>query len=94
MHPWREVAVDLIGPWQLQIANQDFEFSALTMIDMVTNLAEVVRIENKTSDHVAMQFENTWLSRYPRPMFCIYDQGREFVGFPFQRLLARYNIRG
>jgi hypothetical protein len=34
-----------------------------------------------------MQFENTWLSRYPKPLHCIHDQGGEFTGFPFQRLL-------
>ena len=93
-HPWRDVAVDLIGPWHLKIANHELDFMALTMIDMVTNLVELVRIENKTSHHVAMKFETTWLSRYPRPLHCIYDQGGEFVGFPFQRLLHRYSIQG
>ena len=85
--------MDLIGPWQLRIAGRDIEFMALTMIDMVTNLVELVRIEDKTAQHVAMQFENTWLSRYPRPLRCIHDQGGEFVGYPFQRLLHRYNIQ-
>jgi hypothetical protein len=36
--PWREVAVDLIGPWTLQIGDQEHTFIALTMIDIVTNL--------------------------------------------------------
>jgi hypothetical protein len=40
--PWREVTVDLIGPWTLQVGDQKHTFSALTMIDMVTNLVEVV----------------------------------------------------
>jgi hypothetical protein len=66
--PWREVAVDLIGPWTLQVGDQKHTFSALTMIDMVTNLVEVVRIDNKTSAHIALHFENTWLSLYPRPI--------------------------
>ena len=56
--PWREVACDLIGPWTLRINNQPIRFSALTVIDTVTNLTEVIRIENKTSAHVARQFEN------------------------------------
>jgi hypothetical protein len=34
--PWREVAVDLVGPWTLQIGDQKNTFIALTMIDMVT----------------------------------------------------------
>jgi transposase InsO family protein len=62
------------------------------MIDMVTNLVEVVRIDNKTSAHVALHFENTWLSRYPRPIHLIYDQGGEFTGYYFQHMLDRLNI--
>ena len=90
--PWREVAVDLVGPWTLRIGAQEHIFSALTMIDMVTNLVEVVRIDNITSAHVALHFENTWLSRYPRPIHVIYDQGGELTGYPFQQLLQRHHI--
>jgi transposase InsO family protein len=90
--PWREIAVDLIGPWTLRIGGQENTFIALTMIDMVTNLVEVVRLDNKTSAHVALHFENTWLSRYPRPIHVIYDQGGEFTGYPFQNLLQRHHI--
>ena len=61
---------------------------------MVTNLVEVVRINNKTSPHVALHFENTWLTRYPCPLHCIYDQGGEFVGYPFQHVLQKHNIKG
>ena len=70
------------------------QFIALTIIDMVTNLAELVLLENKTSAHVALQFENTWLARYPRPVHCIYDQGTEFIGYHFQRMLQRHLIQG
>jgi transposase InsO family protein len=62
------------------------------MIDMVTNLVEVVRIANKTSAHVAMQFENTWLSRYPRPLSVIHDQGGEFMGHESQHRLRVHQI--
>ena len=83
IHPWREVAVDLVGPWTLIVGNQEIPFLALTIIDTVTNLVELVRLDNKTSAHVALQFQNTWLARYPRPMFCIHDQGGEFTGYPY-----------
>ena len=49
---WDKVAVDLIGSWQIDNPNnpaQRFEFKALTCIDPVTNLVEIVRIQNKTS---------------------------------------------
>jgi hypothetical protein len=67
---------------------------ALTIIDTVTNLVELVRINNKTSAHVALQFENTWLARYPRPIHCTFDQGGEFTGYPFQQMLQRHGIKG
>lgn len=93
--PWYEVAVDLIGPWKISAPGLEEElvFHALTTIDTVTNLPEIIRINNKTSRHVAQQFENSWLSRYPRPIHIIYDQGTEFKGYEFQRLIRQYGIR-
>jgi hypothetical protein len=90
--PWREVAVDLVGPWTSQVGDQKNTFVALTMIDMVANLVEVVRIDNKTAAHVAHHFENTWLSRFPRPTHLIYDQGGEFTGHAFQNMLNRLHV--
>eukprot|EP00957_Ditylum_brightwellii_P150236 11440962-Ditylum_brightwellii.AAC.1 len=73
--PWSEVAVDLIGPWKLNIQGQEVEFSAPTCIDTVSNLTEIVRIDNKTTEHTAQKFENYWVARYPRPLKCIHDNG-------------------
>ena len=61
------MAVDLIGPWPVKIGNKDITFIALTIIDPVTNLTEIVRVDNVTVDHVARKFAFTWLSRYPWP---------------------------
>ena len=90
--PWREVAVDLVGPRTLEVGDQKHIFSALTMIDMVTNLDEVVQFDNKTAAHVALHFENTWLSCYPRPIHLIHDQGGEFMGYALQNMLNRLHI--
>ena len=68
MLPWHEVAVDLVGPWTIKLHGQGLKFSALTSIDTVTNYPELARINNKTSEHVAQQFENSWPSGYPKPM--------------------------
>ena len=46
----------------------------------------------KTAAHVALQFENTWLSRYPRPINITYDQGGEFIGYHFRQMLQRHDI--
>jgi hypothetical protein len=57
---------------------------------MVTNLTEIVQLQNQTSDHAATVFINTWLA--PKPTSCIYDQGSEFTGWPFQHMLEQFNI--
>ncbi|CAJ1929789.1 unnamed protein product, partial [Cylindrotheca closterium] len=46
--PWQQLTVDLIGPWTLMVAGQEIEFRALTIIDLVINLVEIVRIKDKT----------------------------------------------
>ena len=89
---WSEVMVDLIGPWKVEINNENVYFNALTCIDPVTNLVEIIRIENKTANHVARKFEECWLNRYPRPNKCIHDNGGEFIGWEFQNLLAQCGV--
>jgi len=85
--------VDLIGPWRVNVNQLDVEFLALTIIDPATNLVELIRLRNKTSDHVAQQFANVWLARYPWPESCTHDNGGEFTGLAFQHLLEQCAIR-
>ena len=89
---WQEVAIDLIGPWTFTVHGASYTFRALTMIDTATNYCELIRINNKSAAHVGQKFENEWLSWYPCPQSCIYDQGNEFLGFRSQQHLHRYNI--
>ena len=92
--PWEQVDTDLIGPWKVQTrTGRIYEFSALTSVDRVTGLAELIRIDNKTSEHVARKFEESWLSRYPRPFSCCHDNGGEFSGWEFQKLLNDFGIK-
>jgi transposase InsO family protein len=91
--PWEEVAIDLIGPWTVQVNGRPCEFSALTCIDTASNLVELVRIDNKTSDHIRDKFAQTWLCRYPRPIRCVHDKGGEFIGSEFQWLLELFSIK-
>ncbi len=48
--PSKEVGVDLIGHWKIQIQGKPYEFNTLTPIDTVTNLVEIVRIARKISE--------------------------------------------
>jgi transposase InsO family protein len=91
--PWEEVALDLIGPWTVQLPNESYDFYALTCIDTVTNFPDAIRLRDKTASHVGMQFENLWLSRYPHPIRGLHDRGTEFMGVDFQRVLQRFGIK-
>jgi transposase InsO family protein len=83
--PWHEVHVDFIGPWNVEVNNQQMRFDALTCIDPVTNLIEIIRLRGaKTADNARRLFENHWLARYPRPAKIVHDHGPEFHGHDFQ----------
>jgi hypothetical protein len=37
--------MDLIGTWVVQVCGNPYEFDTLTVIDTVTNLVELVRVD-------------------------------------------------
>ena len=84
LQPWDEVCVDLIGPWKVVINQFEYFFRALTCIDPIMNLPEIIPINNTTSLEVANAFEDHWLSRY---------NGNEFLGWEFTVMLRRNNIK-
>ncbi len=69
------------------------KFEALTVIDNVTNLVELVRIEKKNLDHIMQKFAQCWLTGHPWSQHCIHDPGGEFTGPEFQTLLQNCHIR-
>ncbi len=54
--PWEEVATDLIRPWKVKVNGQQVEFNALTCIDTASNLVKLIRVDNKTADHIHDKF--------------------------------------
>ena len=91
--PFEDCAVDLIGPWVVQVRGNPYEFDALTVIDTVTNLVELIRVDDKFSDTIARKYAQCWLSRYPWPQRCVHDPGGEFTGPEFQTLLENCHIK-
>ena len=85
--------MDLIGPWAVQLCDKWYEFNALTSIDTVTNLVELIRVDRKTSAHIKSKWEQSWLARYPWPKRCVHDNGMEFNGHEFQELLTLCSIK-
>jgi hypothetical protein len=65
--PWEEVAINLFGPLKVKV-NGQHEFNALTCIDMALNLVELIRIDNKTAEHIRDKLTQSWLCQYPCPV--------------------------
>jgi hypothetical protein len=54
------------------------------MIDTtMTNLVELIRIDDKESKTVARKFAQCWLTHYLWPQCCVHDPGSEFTGPEF-----------
>ena len=93
--PWEEVHVDCIGNWRFEILKSVvLNLHALTMIDPITNLLEIVHLPQAApnAETVMQAFENTWLSRYPKSMTIFSDHGAEFSGHEFPQKLLEAGI--
>ena len=53
-----------IGTWKINVQGTELIFRALTCIDPVTNLVEIIRINSKSSSHVSEQ-ERSEIKIYP-----------------------------
>jgi hypothetical protein len=45
------------------------------MIDPDTGWFEIVKATNDSATSIQDLFHNTWLARYPRPQFIVFDNG-------------------
>ena len=89
--------VDCVGPWTITANNgAKFVFSALTCIDPVTNLVDIILLDgsNPRADYCGGRFEICLLSKYPKPNKCVYDNGNKFLGKGFQDISEKHKIRG
>ena len=91
--PWNRVNVDLIGPYTVRSpSGQSRELRAITMIDPATGWFEVTDIPEPTADVCMKAFDDSWLSRYPRPQYIGYDNGSEFKNV-FRQMVQNYGIK-
>jgi hypothetical protein len=49
---------------------------ALTLIDPATGWFEFVEAKKRSATFIQDLFHNTWLARYPRPQFIVFDNAR------------------
>ena len=77
--PWQRVNLDTIGPLTVRQPNgKNLQLRALTMIDPATGWFEIKDVDEIDSDCCSQAFDDTWLSRYPRPQYLGCDGGKEF----------------
>jgi hypothetical protein len=72
------VCVDLLGTFTKRTPAKTHSLLTLTMIDPATGWFEIVEATNKSATSIQDLFHNTWLARYPRPKFIVFDNGGEF----------------
>ncbi len=87
---------------------KEFSLTCMTFIDPVTGWFEIAQVPNyiiedlksktltesvdKTSARISQIFNQTWLSRYPRPTEVVFDNGSEFKK-NFEPLLRDFSIK-
>jgi hypothetical protein len=69
------VCVDLVGPFTIMTPAKTYSLLALIMIDPAIGWFEIVEATNKSATSIQDLFHNTWLARYPRPQFIVFDNG-------------------
>ena len=73
------VCIDLVGLYTVtDQKDNDRILNAMVFVDPATGWFEIAEIIDKTSARISQIFNNTWLSRYPRPIKVIFDNGNEF----------------
>ena len=92
--PWNRVNVDLVGPYSVKIqgTRRKIQLRAMTMIDPATGWFEVKEIEEPTAACCQAAFDDTWLSRYPRPQKIGFDNGGEFKAV-FEELCSNMEMK-
>ncbi|KAG7357555.1 reverse transcriptase RNA-dependent DNA polymerase [Nitzschia inconspicua] len=91
--PWKDIAIDLSGPWKATIDKKIVIFHTLTIIDVFTGWVEILPIDTKKKEHIRDLFEREWLRRYPRPSRVLYDLGGEFDNYVFRTKLVQWFIK-
>jgi hypothetical protein len=79
-------------PFTIRTTAKTHSLLALTMIDPATGWFKIVKATNKSATSIQDLFHNTWLARYPRPQFIVFDNGDEFKR-EFKQMCDNYGIQ-
>jgi hypothetical protein len=86
------VCVDLMDPFTIRTPAKTHSMISHAMIDPAIGWFENVKATNKSATSIQDLFHNTWLARYPRPQFIVFDNGSigEFKR-EFNQMCIQYN---
>ena len=91
--PWKDIALDLAGPWKATINEQEVEFFTFTIIDVFTGWVEIIPMKEKKMEVIRDLLVQNWLRRHPRPSRCIFDAGSEFDNEEMSKCLTTWFIK-
>ena len=63
---------------------KNLNLKAVTMIYPVTGWFKITQYSNMRAISTVNLVETTWMSRYPRPMEIMYEEGKECIGHEFR----------
>ena len=99
LRPWHTVCVDCIGPFTILTKDEEGKIlkrtiRAITMVDPATSWFEIGHIPEQdfNSQRISQLMNQIWLSRYPRPIRCICDNGSEFKK-DFKHVINEFGIK-
>ena len=91
--PKSKVSSDIFGPLPGHFYNVSGSIHILTISDIFSRYTLLVYLQPPTSQNVAQEFDQRWISRFGAPQELIVDNGKQYIGQPLQSLCARYGIR-
>ena len=96
MVPFEQIAINTVGPWSCEAKGIEIKINACTITCTCSNLLELKRAtqHNPTAKESVQVLEDTWLSRHPKPVRIICDQGSKHSDVDFKSFLISQGIKG
>jgi hypothetical protein len=87
------ICVNLLGPFTIRTPAKPHSLLALKLIDPPTGWFESFKAQNKSATSIQNLFHNTWLARYPRPRFIVFENvSKGKFKYELKRLCDNYGI--
>ena len=92
--------VDYCGKWNANykhsatLQNVKHQILLFTIVNEAIRWHEICQLLNHTVKAATKCLDKYWFCHYPQPRKVIYNNGSEFLGYNFQKLLNSYSIKG